>query len=475
MLLRPYQQRAVNAVTAAEGSVLLALQVGGGKTVIACELIRLALARGERAVFLVHREELVTQARDRLLQFGISSGVIKAGYLEDRTQRVQVACIPSLVRRSHPPADLAIFDEAHHIMADSWFGVVQAYKDAGAAVVGITATPERLDGRGLGAVFDTLVQPVTTRELIDDGHLIEPTVYAPSTVDLTGVRTLAGEFDSTAAAERMGALTGGITRYWNEHARERPTLCFAVNVAHSRMIAEALADVGARTMHVDANSSRDERQRALDGVRRGALDVVTNTGLFLEGLDCPPLSCLIIARPTQSLGLHRQMIGRVMRPHPSKTDAIVLDHAGNYQRHGLITNEVEWSLGGKKRRPQAAPVRQCLECYAVLPGGTPVCTECGFVFPAAAVQPPDVDNPGELVRVGPPPTTAEKHAEYADLVRTASTHRNKIGWARHAYKSLFGTWPRGVKELERQLYTCPNHQPQRTQYGTVTCPTCLRA
>lgn len=479
MQLRDYQSRAVadiRAALAAHRSVVLALQVGGGKTVVACEVIRRVLAAGKRALFVVHRVELVEQARDRLAAFGIRAGVIKAGIPEHRDRPVQVACVPTLVRRDFPPADLVILDETHHAVSASWLRVVQHYRDDGAFVLGITATPMRLDGRRLGDAFQAIIEPVTTRELIDGGYLIEPTVYAPP-VDLSGIGTRGGDYKLPELAERVSPLCGHVIQTWAARARTRPTLAFAVNVEHSRLMEAAFSEAGARVAHVDGKSSKRDRKRANAYLRNGRLDVVTQCAIWTEGVDIPELSCLVLARPTKSLSLHRQMIGRVMRTSPGKADALVLDHAGNTLEHGLITDEIEWSLDGEIRRPSGAPpVTQCPECFAILPLGVTECPECGSVKPPRSIEAPGVDNPGELVRIDMRPrkaTAQEKAAEYREIVRDASTRGYKLGWARLRYKDRFDVWPR-FREIEEEEYRCAGHEMEVKALGPRIVTRCGR-
>lgn len=465
MILRPYQQRAVDAIRSALGrhrAVCLAAQVGSGKTVIACEIIRRVLDRGNRALFLVHRVELVEQARDRLRAFDIEAGIIKAGFAEDRAQPVQVACIPTLIRREFPPAELVIFDECHHAVSESWLRVLAHYRDAGAWILGITATPQRLDGKPLGEAFETIIEPVTTRELIDDGYLIEPVVYAPPSIDRRGLKVQGGDFALPQLAERMQKLTASITDYWSDHAGDR-TLCFAVNIAHSQRIAEALIDVGARVAHIDGGTPPGRRALVNRMFRVGEFDVVTQCQVWTEGFDLPELDTLIVARPTKSLGLHRQMIGRVMRPAPGKDGAIVLDHAGNHHEHGAITAEIEWSLDGKPKREGVAPVRTCSTCFAIIPLASRTCPECGAELDED-VEPPKVENPGELERLATDREEERRADWYVGQVRIASASGYALGWARFRYKEQFGKWPR-LWDIEDEEYDCRCHDFEERKIG----------
>lgn len=483
MHLRDYQQRAVDAIRTAFGqhrSVCLALQVGGGKTVIACEIMRLAIARGKRVMFVVHRVELVEQAKERLAAFGIKAGIIKAGFTERRERPVQVACVPTLVRREFPPADIVIFDEAHHGVSVSWMAVLDHYRKAGALILGITATPLRLDGKPLGAAFQTIVEPVTTRELIERGFLIEPRVFAPPSCDRTGLKVRGGDYSLPEVADRMSKLTGSITEYWGRFCRDRRTLAFAVNVEHSREIEAALAAVGARVAHIDGTSSKDERARANKMLRAGDLDVVTQCQIWNEGLDIPELSALIVARPTKSLGLHRQILGRVMRTAPGKIDAIVLDHAGNHIEHGPVTDPIEWSLDAppKKKKDDIQPIRTCKSCFALYPANLSECPVCGAEPVAVDRATPGVDNAGELIEIdmGARHQPEDREAEYARLVRVANDRGYKLGWARAQYKATYGVWPRQVGHIERNWYTCAEHEWADVQAGPfkrVRCARCL--
>jgi len=451
------------------------MQVGAGKTVVACEMIRLALERGRRCLFLVHRVELVEQAVDRLARFGITAGIIKAGYEPDPGLPVQVACIPTLIRREFPPAEVVIFDECHHAISASWCRVASHYRERAAWIVGITATPERLDGKGLGEIFDDIIEPVTTKELIQGGFLLEPEVYAPPTADFKDVRKRGGDYALPELAQRMEGLTASITEYWHQFCAGRPTLCFAVNVRHSKQIREALTAAGARAMHVDGTSTQDTRDLANIGLREGLVDVVTQCQLWTEGVDIPELERLIIARPTLSLGLHRQMVGRVMRPSEGGS-ALILDHAGNHLRHGLITDDVEWSLEGriKKGREAIEPIAQCSACYAIVPPGLEACPHCGEPMVSSdSERDPGVDNPGTLVRIGRDTrkaTKAEKSQFYLGVVQEASRKGYKLGWARRRYKDTFGTWPK-LRAIEGEGYVCTNHEREHTRRG-ARCARC---
>lgn len=462
-MLRDYQLKAIELLRQnAHRRPLLTVGTGAGKTTIAAEVIRLTTKRGKRSIFLVHRRELVDQAVDRLRQFGIRAGRILAGHPEDRDRPVQVASIPSLLRREHWPADLVIVDECAHAVSASWKRCLDRYPPP-ALVIGLTATPIRLDGRGLGDLFGCIIEPVTTMELIRQGYLVEPRVFAPP-IDLRGVHVVHGDYSIPELAERVTKLVGSITRTWQQHCAGQSTVAFAVNVEHSNAIVEAFRALGVRAEHVDYKTAPKIRARILKDLRDAKLDLVSQVQLLSEGWDLPTLQCAILARPTKSLALFRQMVGRIMRPPGPVT---VLDHAGNHHEHGLVTTPIEWSLDDvpKKKAREGEAVRTCPVCFAVVSSSVMVCPECGAALTVRdEADQPGVENPGELVELSMRAPRDEKEETYRKLVRAASDRAYSVGWARNQYKEKFGVWPR-LSSIERQEYNCPGHKWEQRVYG----------
>ena len=468
--LRPYQTEAIELTRRAftrVRRVVLVLPVGSGKTVVAAEMIRRAAEKGRRVLFLVHRIELVHQAVARLAGAGIEAGTITADSHDVRA--VTVASIQTLhARKVTPPADLLFLDECHHARAKTWTETLARYPDAW--IVGLTATPFRLDGQGLGDVFEEIVVGVRTSDLCNDGVLVEPDVYAPPGPDLAGVRVRRGDFEAgtLAAAMEKPRLVGDIVTHWERLCAGRRTIVFATSIRHSQMIAEAFG--AHRAVHVDGRTSSEERAAALHNLALGAVPVLSNCDLFGEGTDVPALECAILARPTASRALHLQQIGRIMRAAAGKEGAVVLDHAGNTHRHGLVTDHIEYTLAGKIHAAVPRIVR-CPQCFVVLPHPLPVCPECGYVWPereeTERAAHPDVVA-GTLVKF----TRADEVAHYTALIDTASRTGRRIGWARHAFKERFGKWPRHP-EIERG-YVCTVPETIKPEYGAPRCARCLR-
>jgi DNA repair protein RadD len=469
-VLRPYQQRAIELLYEHRaGRPLLALATGAGKTVCFAHVVRQFASQGCRALVVAHRRELIHQAHARLAALGIDAGLILAGE-RPSDRAVQVASIQTLARRDPPAAELVVVDEAHHAVGASYQRLLETYPRSW--IIGATATPFRLDGRGLGAIFTAIVAPVTVQELVDAGTLIAPTVYAPASPDLAGVRTVAGDFDGEQIAERMSGLTGNVVEHWLRLSPGRRTVAFAVNVDHSRAIVARFQAAGVAAAHLDGSSTTQERESVLADLRAGRITLVSNCNLFGEGWDLPALETAILARPTKSLCLHLQQVGRVMRAAEGKRGALVLDHAGNTHRHGLVTDPIEFSLDARVRKESAASHRTCRSCYAIVELAATSCPQCGASFAAAdLITPVPSEAKGELV----PITRVDKEAEYRVLVLHASAKRLKLGWARNAYRAKFQVWPRGFKDIDA-LYECPEHDPEVKPWPIGTrCKRCLRS
>jgi DNA repair protein RadD len=387
MQLRPYQLRAIadlrGKIRAGVNALVLVSPTGSGKTVIASHIIDSSVALGRRVLFVAHRKELVDQASAKLSALQVPHGVLMSTYPADPTAPVQVASVQTAVRRDLPAGfDLVIIDECHHAAAESYSKIIAT--QPGATVLGLTATAFRADGRGLGDTFGGYVQVATVQELTDMGFLVPARYWAPSAADMRGVRKTAGDYDQAECAERSmkPKLIGDIVAHYRRVAPGERAICFAVNVAHSQAITTAFRAAGIAADHLDAETPRADRERILAGLAGGRLSVVCNCGILSEGYDNPAVSVCIQARPTMSLGLHLQQVGRVLRPHHGKQCAKILDHAGNVARHGFATDEhpVDLAEGVRKSRGAgslAPSVTTCRKCYAVVVSGTEQCPCCG--------------------------------------------------------------------------------------------------
>lgn len=383
--------------------VLIQAPTGSGKTVLASFMVGQTTARGQSAWFICHRAELVEGTSKTFHKFGQPHGIIGSGYPMNLQQLAQVCGIDTLKNRLHQlkAPRLAIIDEAHHCSAAGWALVIDWLHKNGSLVVGLSATPRRLDGQGLDAHFDDLVLGPSVAWLIEQGHLSQYRAFAPPGVDMTGVRKQMGDFarGETEARVDKPKLLGDMIAHWRRHAEGMRTVAFGVTVAHSQHIAEQFQAAGIPAAHLDGGTPKAERARIIRDYADGHLRVITNVDLFGEGFDLSAIAqrdvtvdCVIQGRPTQSLSLHLQQLGRALRPQAGKV-AILLDHAGNIQRHGLPDDEREWTLEGKKKGTKAAndneppPPVICEGCFnAIRRPLPPACPHCGKRLQAEAKE-----------------------------------------------------------------------------------------
>jgi superfamily II DNA or RNA helicase len=462
--LRPYQNDIISEferlVEQGERKILMVAPTGSGKTVIASAIIK---GKPRRVLVVAHRREIVNQTSAKLTAFDVHHGIIQAG--DDNRLRpmsaVQVASIQTLHARAiraasmqMPLADLLIIDEAHHACAMTYRAVLERYPDA--IVLGLTATPCRGDGQGLGGIFSIMIECPQIPELIEGKYLVSTRVYAPVDPDLRGVQTRQGDYVESQLAARMDRdkLVGDIITHWIKFGEQRRTIAFACSVAHSIHICDEFVRAGIRAEHLDGDTSVEDRAAILGRLASGETKVVTNCMVLTEGFDCPDIGCGILARPTKKMGLFRQMIGRVLRPANGKPDAIVLDHSGAVFKHGLPEDHVVWTLDPEKQAE--APAHQarlnhttaglieCTQCSALRLGGKP-CPACGFMPRRPGEYVRHIEGDLGLVNGGKAGkasyTAMEKARWHAMLLAIGNDRGYKRGWTAHKYKEKFGVYP----------------------------------
>lgn len=334
-------------------------------------------------LILVHRQELVDQTSRTLTDFGIPHGVIAAGR-EFEEHPVQVASVQTLIRRSDLGLrpSLVVVDEAHHAVAGTWQKIIDSHPQA--YVLGLTATPVRGDGKNLGQMFQQIVRGPDVQWLMDRGHLVTPRYFAPPPVaDLSDLKTHKGDFKIKQLGEVMDKPTviGDAVQHYLRLAAGSRAVAFCVDLAHCESTVQAFNEAGVSAAMIDGKMDPTARRTTIELFGLGAIHVLVNCGIVSEGFDIPAASTAILLRPTQSLALHLQQLGRVLRPCDGKTDAIVLDHVGNLARHGLAEDWRRWSIDSvqTKRRVHKDPLakfKQCPACYATH-APAPVCPECG--------------------------------------------------------------------------------------------------
>lgn len=374
--------------------VLLQLATGGGKTVIALSALLSARLQGLGAQFLVHRKELLKQTSARFTSSALDHSFVAADFPFDPAAGLLLSGVQTLINRIAKllPPVLVIVDEAHHAVSRTYAEILSRWPDA--FILLLTATPERLDGRGLEEHADVMVRGPSPRWLIDNGYLSDFDVYAPDVPDFTGVRATAGDFNVGAAAAIMNKpkLVGNVVEHYLELAKGDQGIVFGQNVEHSKRLAEAFNGNGVPAMHVDGDTPTKERERFDDAFRAGDILVGCNCDLFAEGYDVPNIRYLGDASRSKSLIKVKQRHGRVLRFAPNKR-AVICDHAGNVlpphlggQGHGLPDEDREWSLLGREARQKAekdwTSITQCMECFRIYPSSAPCCPGCTADRPA---------------------------------------------------------------------------------------------
>lgn len=482
--LHPFQTDILDEARAAMQSGVRALCIvaptGAGKTVLTAKMLGTAAERGTPSLFCVHRRELLSQSTATFSFAGIPHGVIAPGYASDAIHPIQIGSIQTLARRRNTlrRPKLIVVDEAHHLAAKSWSSLIEAFPDAW--LIGLTATPERLDGKGLGKYFERIVQGPSVRWLIDNQYLAPYRLFAPGEPDMKGVHTRMGDYVQAELAAEMDkpTVTGDMIRHYREHVPGKRAILRAVSIEHSKHVAAQFCAAGIVAVHVDGETPTKDREDAMTAFRAGHIKVLTNVDLFSEGVDVPAVECVIDGRPTQSLTLWLQFCGRALRYVPGKT-AVILDHAGNVRRHGLPDQERTWSLEGrpegqKKNASQEVKVKLCPGCYAAQPPGGSVCKFCGAPFETEgrAVDYVEGDlqeiNPVEFKRqhvagfkeamgAGMSPVDAAydlarrvggRVEELEYLLKMAERTRKKPSWAAHVFVARMMKRKQGERRVE---------------------------
>lgn len=381
--LRPYQEDFVGAIREAfrtHRRVLAVAPTGAGKTVCFVYITTSSVAKGKRITIVAHRQEIVDQISAALDAFGVRHGRIQAGHTPT-DDPVQVAMVITLGLRigKVKPADFLVIDESHHVNAASYTKIIEAWPDA--RILGVTATPTRLDGKPLGKHFDTMVLGPSVKSLIDAGFLAPFTYLAPpEKADLSGVKTVNGDYDiqSLAAAMNRAVITGDAVEHARTYLTGKPAIAFCVTVQHAEDVAAQFREAGFRAASVDGSMGTLERRDLIRSIGDGRLDILTSCAIISEGTDIPIVGGAILLRPTQSLSVHLQQVGRALRPKPDGSKAVILDHVGNVKKHGLPDMDREWSLTVKTKRanPGVTTCDICYKAFQPYPGWTAE-AECG--------------------------------------------------------------------------------------------------
>lgn len=385
-MLRPYQENGLELIRgelrAGKKRIILKLPTGGGKTVMFSHIAK-TLSLKHQVTIIMQRRQLVFQTADKFKQyFGLETQIVMANApLKQKESNIKICSIDTLSRRLElPDSPYYIIDECHDTTSPKYHNLLSRIQDR--IWFGFTATPYRTGNKGL-SLWETCVSPITARELIAQGDLVKPKIYAPKVIDTSGIKTRNGDFDQKSLAQKASesVIVGDIIQTWKKYAEGRPTILFAVNIEHSSIMAEAFRQAGIPAIHCDAGHNQQEREKAISDLQTGRIKILCNVNIFSTGVDIPEASCLSLCRPTQSLILYIQQVGRGLRPDKQKNDCIVLDHAGNVHRHGLPHDEYPPQLtdgkSGSGNSLSGIAVKTCEICFAVFEAAEIICPSCG--------------------------------------------------------------------------------------------------
>ena len=369
--LRPYQQdifdKTTEAIIKGSKGIICCLPCRSGKSFIQAEMIR-RLKSGYGLV-LAHRNELIQQHKDLLDSLGITN--------------VRVASVFTEVNHlgEYETPSVIFIDECHLSEASSYKKVCNYYN---CIVIGFSATPTRLSGERL-SLYDTLVTGITANELIKRGAISNYDYYAPNIgIDTNGLRTIAGDYVKSELEDMMckSKVYGDVIKYYRELADGKQAIAYCVSIKHSEMVRDLFIKNGISAVHIDSHLPKKQRLQLMEDFKQGKYTVLCNVGLISEGITIPNCDVCLLLRPTNSLALYIQQSMRCLTPNGNKS--VIIDYVGNFQRHGLPTDDREWTLDGAVRKPHinedgSYAIRQCSECFKVFKTAN-VCPYCGFEY-----------------------------------------------------------------------------------------------
>jgi superfamily II DNA or RNA helicase len=452
MQLRDYQAKSVKQIRDAYSSgskrILFVLPTGGGKTAIFSHITESAYSKNNSVFILVHREELLLQSSKKLAELGVPHGRISPAFSHTR-DKIQVCSVQTLANRidsMYGTPDLLIIDEAHHATAGTYSKILEKWNRS--LVLGVTATPERMDGTGLGNVFDTIIEGPSIETLTSLGYLSPFKIYAPPmNLNFDNIKISQGDYAKGELEKVMDrpSITGSAVDHYRKLCNQKPAIAFCTTVNHAKDVSDQFNSSGIKSMCIDGKMDKALRKKAINGLGNDYL-VLSSCEIVSEGTDIPAVTGAILLRPTLSLGLYLQQVGRILRPFEGKEESIILDHVGNVNRHGFPDEVRSWSLEGKKRKKKKQEdsdedikITTCNSCYSVFRTNlNRQCPYCGEIMQAkklAVIEQVD----GSLIELdrekqGKKIMIAKaKTLEQLEEVATALGY--KKGWAYFVYKS----------------------------------------
>lgn len=433
--LRDYQNELIEGIyqSMSKGNtkIMVVSPAGSGKSVTMSEIARRATEKGNRVLFLVHRIELVEQIKGTFIANDVDMELCHVGMIQTIANRIK--------KGKEPEPSIILVDEAHHSLAKTYTDIFEYFPKA--FVFGFTATPYRLNHRGFTDIFEDLILGKSVRWLIDNQRLAPFKYYSVNLMDsdiLTHNST--GDFNNESITKAMQkTIYGDVIDNYRKFAEGKKTIIYTHNVESSINVCERFVTEGYQALQVDGKTPKQQRELAMQMFRESKVNVLVNAELYGEGVDVPDCECVILLRPTESLTLFIQQTMRAMRYQPNK-QAIIIDHVGNWYRHGLPDTEHDWQeyFEGTKKKGKnndATPIKECPECYTVIESAYTICPECGFEFPKEEQQDYEHMENAELEEVTEDKViqlnlkTAEDCESVEELYEVAKANGYKPGWA----------------------------------------------
>lgn len=473
--LRDYQYDVVDSgrqlVSVGRKKIIFQMSTGAGKTAVGAHVLERATSKGAHAHFWVHRRELLKQSVLAMDKAGVECGIIAAGFPARPSAPVQVCSIQSLPRRlpTIRKPNIIIVDECHHSASSTWSKLIEYYADA--VVIGLTATPWRLDGSGLGKWYTDMVLGPSTQELIEQGWLSRYRLFCPTQIKTETLHSMAGEYNPKEVDELMKAspVVGDAIHHYKKYVMGKRAVMFLWSIESSVEMTAKLNAMGIPAAHIDGTTPEAQRDQALRDFAAGRIWVLCNVDLISEGLDIPSIEALFMLRPTKSLSRFLQMVGRAMRPSEGKTHAFIFDHANNVRNrdgsrnHGLPDDPQDWTLEGKKKKKKNADeervsFRFCPVCREVSPLYVRICP-CGHKL--VIERQIEVDAQSELEELDPATVRRQQLLEQgrADSIDKLIELGQRKGykhpelWARHVHTAR--EQKKQAKERQRLESTLP--------------------
>jgi len=460
--LRDYQTEIISDVrrSFSEGHkrIILQMEVGAGKTIVAAEIIRMAIEKRNRVLFIAPRRQLIYQTVEALEKFNIQCGTIMAGVQRFYQPLIQVASFDTITARvgsgrmEIPEASLVIADECHMLMSPARLNILDKYP----RVLGLTATPALANGKGMGKFYTDIVDGLTMGEMVKAGHLVSMRYFVGESPDLAGAKLNKDGDYSEKFLESVNdkpKLIGAIYDNWKRIAANRTTLIFAVNRKHARHLHDEFISHGVTCEYIDGETKPEERELIKSNVMSGKTQVIVNIGVMVAGVSWDKIDCIVMARQTKNISTWRQCLGRGSRLFEGKSECIVIYHGDNFEELGRMDDSITWSLDDKttvKERKQKEQ-QDSKEPKEI------TCKECGTVFksrrdcPACNFEaiPTGEDIPyheAELVEVKT--TSIDKKLFYSMLLGYCKNNNKKTSYALAIFKGKFDEWPHGKKSAK---------------------------